>query len=253
MQQEFTPSGRPISWMAYIFCLALASADLLGVSRRGGFSSLSSPAMACTVGRCHNWCFRRCSPFLDFSRDFYSFKPIAGNVVALHLKISALQISLFFPAVWDDMKENLIEFFGGHLFGGAQSKKKREVVVEFCETGSKAFVKYFARFTHCMAHRALLLGKCVNNKKHPSKPSWMNFKCALFVPVFWISSLSNSRSAYPCNRVRRQFIFSSADVVPVPSIAVLKLFMSVRNYSGWPFSNVTILSLYIYESALGGL
>ena len=36
----------------YIFCLALASAALLGVGRLGGFSSLSFPGVVITVGIC---------------------------------------------------------------------------------------------------------------------------------------------------------------------------------------------------------
>ena len=68
MQQACFSSGRPIARMAYIFCLALASADLLGVGRRGGFYSLSFPAMNSTVGIFPYWCFRRCSPFVEFPR-----------------------------------------------------------------------------------------------------------------------------------------------------------------------------------------
>ena len=33
MQQAYFSSVRPIAWMAYIFCLALDIADLLGVGR----------------------------------------------------------------------------------------------------------------------------------------------------------------------------------------------------------------------------
>ena len=39
MQQACFPSGWMIDWMVYIFCLALASAALLGVGRQGGLSS----------------------------------------------------------------------------------------------------------------------------------------------------------------------------------------------------------------------
>ena len=62
MQQEYFPSSWPIYWMAYIFCLALASAALLGVGGRGGFSSLSFPSMNVMVGIFPNWRFRRCYP-----------------------------------------------------------------------------------------------------------------------------------------------------------------------------------------------
>ena len=43
--------------------------------------------------------------------------------------------------------------------------KNREVVVELRETGGKKSEKDFERFMHNTAHRAILLGKGVNNKK----------------------------------------------------------------------------------------
>ena len=60
------------------------------------------------------------------------------------------------------MLKNLVEFFRRHILGGIRDRKKREVVLEFREMGGKSFEEYFARFTHCTAHRALLLGNGVN-------------------------------------------------------------------------------------------
>ena len=54
---------------------------------------------------------------------------------------------------------------GGRLLGGNGSRKNREVVVEFLDTGGKAFERDVARFMHCMSHRALLLGKGINREK----------------------------------------------------------------------------------------
>ena len=78
--------------MACVSCLALDSAALLGlgVGRRGGFSSLSFPAMTGTVGISPNWSFRSCSTFVEFFHDLYSFKHVAGGLVALHFKIPVL-------------------------------------------------------------------------------------------------------------------------------------------------------------------
>ena len=76
--------------MACIYCIALASAALLGVDIKGGLSSISFPDMTGKFGICPNWIFRRCSPFVDFFRDFHSFEHVAGSLVDLHLKIPAL-------------------------------------------------------------------------------------------------------------------------------------------------------------------
>ena len=86
--------------------------------------------------------------------------------------------------------------------------------------------------------------------KPPSKPSWTNFRCALFVPAFWLDSFSNDQSSYPYNRVSIYFIFPAAVVVPVPSTSLLKLFMSWRNSSGWPCSKVMLFRFYVSELAL---
>ena len=74
MQQEYFPSVRPIARMACISCIALVSAACLGVVRRGGFSSLSFPAITGTVGVYPKWIFRIFSAFVDFPCDFRSFE-----------------------------------------------------------------------------------------------------------------------------------------------------------------------------------
>ena len=119
------------------------------------------------------------------------FKYFAGSRVAFHFKTPALLIGLFYPAVKDGMKDNLVDFFGGNLLGDARSNKKRNVVVEFREMGGKEFEEDLSRFTHCTTPSSLLLGNGVNTKRNPSKPSLMNFKCVFFVPVFSLSSSSN--------------------------------------------------------------
>ena len=70
--------------MAYIFCLALASAARLGVGKRGGFSYLSFPAMN---GVCPNWSFRSVLNFVDFFCDFHSFEYLAHSFVDIHLNV----------------------------------------------------------------------------------------------------------------------------------------------------------------------
>ena len=67
IQQACFTSGRPIARMTCIYCLALASAACFGVGGRGGFSSLSFPAMTGTVGICPNWSFRNVSTLIYFS------------------------------------------------------------------------------------------------------------------------------------------------------------------------------------------
>ena len=75
-------NGRPISWMAYIMFIALASAALLGVGQEGGLSSVTFPAMTGTVGICPKFGgFRRCSSFIDFLLDFHALKNVACVLV----------------------------------------------------------------------------------------------------------------------------------------------------------------------------
>ena len=59
--------GQFLGWPAFFFPV-LASAACVGVGRRGGFSSLSFPAMAGMVSICPNCSFRSySSSFVDFS------------------------------------------------------------------------------------------------------------------------------------------------------------------------------------------
>ena len=159
MQQACFSSVRTIACMACMICLALASASLLEVVRRGGFSSHLIPAMTGTIGIFPNIYFRRCSPFIDLLRNFHVFEHVACSLVGIRLKIPALWIGLFCPAVWDIVKENIIELFGGHLLWDARSGENIEVVVEFHEPGVKTFERGIAGFMHCMTHSALPLGK----------------------------------------------------------------------------------------------
>ena len=62
------------------------------------------------------------------------------------------------------MKNNIVELVGRDLLGGAGAGKKREVFVEFRETGGKAFERDFASFTYCTAYRSLLPRKGVNRR-----------------------------------------------------------------------------------------
>ena len=125
MQQACFSSGRPIVWIACIIFIALASVALLGVVTRGGFSSLLLPTMTDMFGICPNCFFRNCYPFVYLLRNFHVFENVACSIVGLHLKIPALYIGVFFPAVWGGMKENLFEIFGGHILGDTRSRKKR--------------------------------------------------------------------------------------------------------------------------------
>ena len=74
MQEACFSSGRQITWVACICCLALSRAAQLKVRSPGGFSSLLFPAMTRMVGVCPNWSFRSCYTFVDFFCDFHYFK-----------------------------------------------------------------------------------------------------------------------------------------------------------------------------------
>ena len=106
---------------AWMFCLALSSAALITVGRRGGFSSLSFPDVTVTVGFFPSGCFRRCSPFVDLFRDIHSLKHSTSFLVSFPLKIPSLKIGLFHPFIWNCMQENLIELFMCNFLGDVQS------------------------------------------------------------------------------------------------------------------------------------
>ena len=100
--------------MTFIFCLALASASILGVGRRGRFSYLSFPDMTVTVGIFPNGFFRRCSPFVYLFIDFRSLKHSASS-----------------PSVGNCVKKNLVDLFRGHILGGDTIRGREEVNYSF--------------------------------------------------------------------------------------------------------------------------
>ena len=86
-----------------------------------------------------------------------------------------------------------------------------------------------------------------------SKPSWIYFKCAFFVLLFWMANSSNYHRGCPCNILCIYLIRPANVLVLVPSIYILYFFRSPRKYSGWPFSKVSILSSYSYDASDSGL
>ena len=87
MHQACFCTGRLITWMACMICLALATADLLGVGQQVGFYSLMFPEMAGTVGISPNGCFRRCSLFVELFCNIHAFRNFACCLVGLPLKV----------------------------------------------------------------------------------------------------------------------------------------------------------------------
>ena len=118
MQQAYFSSSQPIAQIACISCLALASAALPGVGRRGGFFSLWFTVMTGTVGIFPNWSFRSLSIFIYFFNDLHFFEHVACSLVAIHFILPALYIGLFCPPVQDGVWDNLVEFLKLHINGG---------------------------------------------------------------------------------------------------------------------------------------
>ena len=108
------------------------------------------------------------------------------------------------------------------------------------------------RFTYWTAHCALLLGKGVNKKNNRVIPlGWTSsVHCLLQCSRLLVSQIHGAIT-HKIEYVDSLF-YPDTDVVPVLSTALLKFFMSTRNSSGWPCSNITILSLYVYESESDG-
>ena len=141
------------------FCLVLASADLLGDGRRGGFSSLTFPDVTVTVGICSNWCFRRCSPFVDLFRYFHLLEHSTRLLVGFHIKIPSLKIGLFSPFIWNCMQENLVELFMCRLLGEVRSWEEIKEVVHLCQPCRKMLECHDSRFYALRAS-----SKCIGNK-----------------------------------------------------------------------------------------
>ena len=75
----------------------------------------------------------------------------------------------------------------------------------------------------------------------------MCFKYVFNASLFWLASSSNYHRDSIFNIVRRYLIRSATAVVPVLSIYVLKVLRIPRKFSGWQFSNMAILSLYVSD------
>ena len=113
------------------FCIAIASATLLGVGRRGGFSSLLFPDVTVTVGFFPSRCFRRRPPFVDLFRNFYVIGYGTSFPVGLKLKILSLKVGLICPCIRNCVEDNIVELFHLHFLGVVKSWKDRQEVVHF--------------------------------------------------------------------------------------------------------------------------
>ena len=141
------------------FCIAIASATLLGVGRRGGFSSLLFPDVTVTVGFFPSRCFRRRPPFVDLFSNFYVIGYGTSFPVGLKLKILSLKVGLFTPCIQNCMQENLVEIFHFHFLGVVRSLEERKEAVFFCQPCRKTLEGHASRFTHCAPNHTLFLGE----------------------------------------------------------------------------------------------
>ena len=124
-------SGGRISQMDCTFFLALSSAALLGVGRRGCFSSLLFTDVTFTVGFCPSGCFRRCSSFVYLLSNFRALENFTSLPVFLQLKILSLKVGLIFRCIQNFMEENIVEIFHFHFLGVVRSWKEQQGVVHF--------------------------------------------------------------------------------------------------------------------------
>ena len=90
MHQSYYFTGHQIARMDFMVFLALASATLLWVGWRGGFSSLTFPDMTGMVGFFPGGGFGRCYSFIYFLRNIHAFKHYSCLLVGLTLKFPAL-------------------------------------------------------------------------------------------------------------------------------------------------------------------
>ena len=98
--------------------LDLISTALPGVVWQVGFSSLTFPTMNSTVRFCPRGGFRRRSSFVGFLRNLRVLKYLSCLFVGSPPKVPALYIGLLCQAVRNDVEDDLVQFFGGHLLGG---------------------------------------------------------------------------------------------------------------------------------------
>ena len=232
-----------ITWMACIVYLALARADLLGIGWRGGCSSIFIPVITGTDGFWLLSIFGSCYSFVDCLRDFHALKHITCILIGSSFKIPSLYVGLFCPQVRDSVKENIVQLFRVYFHGGAWSRENQKVVIQFYQLCGKSTEQDISRFLHCVSHCVFLLLSALMGGKYPSKPSFMKLIRPLVVIPTWPDRTSNYLRYSPCNVVRRKWILPVADLVPVPSVAVLKSFLIHRNSSSFPFSNVATFRL----------
>ena len=82
----------------YVF-LDISGVALFVVGWRGGFSSLSFPAMTGTVGICLSGGFRSYSSFADLFGYFSPLKNLVGLLVGLPFDLPSILIGLLCPVV----------------------------------------------------------------------------------------------------------------------------------------------------------
>ena len=157
-------TGRRITRMACIVSLALAIAALLRVGWQGGCSSPFPPSITDTVRFCLLSIFRRCLSFLNCLHYFHVLKHLVCLLAVSFFKTPSLYVGLFLPQVGDGVKENLVHFFRVHFLGGAWSREKRKVVIQFRWSCRKSLEYDILRFSHYASHCAFLFVECVDGK-----------------------------------------------------------------------------------------
>ena len=116
----------------HIFSCAFCS-DYSRVDWRGGFSSLTFPAMTGMVGICPAvGNFLLCSSFVEFFCNFHLFKHVACLLVGISFKASSLYVIFLFPDVGNGVWKDIVEIFIFHIIGVSRPNKKLQVVVELC-------------------------------------------------------------------------------------------------------------------------
>ena len=87
--------------------------------------------------------------------------------------------------------------------------------------------------------------------RYSSKPSVIFLRW--FLDVFpWSDSLLNSIGISTRSIIHRYLIHPEGEVVPVPSISILKFLSNTRNYSDWPSSKVDMIILCVSYMACEG-
>ena len=130
--------------------------------------------------------------------------------------------------------------------------KSRTQLLSYISQAANILNRRYQGFLIARPMACFCLLRALRGKNKPSKPCLINLIPPFVVIPTWLTKRSNYLVPSPRNMVCRNWIFTVAKVVPVPSVEVLKSFIIYRNSSGLPLLNVLTFSSWVLDVADDG-